>query len=351
MKFSTLAAIGFAATAIAGSANAQSIQCGTEYTVVAGDYLSRIAKRAYNDPAAYTLLYSRNAKAIGSNPGRIYPGLVLSIPCLDDNTATKVARAEPTVSSTPTTGDQNYRIVVYGGWVPFLDSSEDDGGMLTLITRRSFEETASKPTVKFDFVSDPSFTLDPLIVDHAYDLTIGITKPDCGSLDELGEEAKFRCTALAWSDPIYEEVIAYYSLNGTERYNSHPEIFGKRVCRPHGFITAAMDKAGVKEPAVTMVRPAGPVDCIKALLDGEVDFAVLATDVAESAAKEVDAEDALQMQDALNHVSTVHTVTAIDHPQADEMLTVFNQGLSVLKESGEWFEIVRTKMLAHRQKS
>ena len=58
------------------------IQAGTNYTVQAGDTLSSIAQRAYNDSsqAAYMVIYNANKGVIGSNPNLIRPGQVLHIP-------------------------------------------------------------------------------------------------------------------------------------------------------------------------------------------------------------------------------------------------------------------------------
>lgn len=50
------------------------------YTVVSGDCLWNIAKKFYGSGSQYTKIYEANKKTIGSNPNRIYPGQVLTIP-------------------------------------------------------------------------------------------------------------------------------------------------------------------------------------------------------------------------------------------------------------------------------
>jgi nucleoid-associated protein YgaU len=49
------------------------------YTVVAGDSLSRIAKRRYGKGSMWKLIYEANRDKI-ENPDLIYPGQVLRIP-------------------------------------------------------------------------------------------------------------------------------------------------------------------------------------------------------------------------------------------------------------------------------
>ena len=49
------------------------------YTVVAGDSLSKIAKREYGEAKKWRQIYEANRDKI-KNPGLIYPGQVLTIP-------------------------------------------------------------------------------------------------------------------------------------------------------------------------------------------------------------------------------------------------------------------------------
>ena len=52
---------------------------GKSYTVVAGDSLSKIAKREYGDANAWNRIYEANRDII-KNPDLIYPGQTLKIP-------------------------------------------------------------------------------------------------------------------------------------------------------------------------------------------------------------------------------------------------------------------------------
>lgn len=51
----------------------------TFYTVVAGDSLSKIAKKHYGDAMKYPLIFEANRPML-SDPNKIYPGQVLRIP-------------------------------------------------------------------------------------------------------------------------------------------------------------------------------------------------------------------------------------------------------------------------------
>ena len=50
------------------------------YTVRPGDKIYDIAKKYYGDVADYRKIYEANKKLIGSNPNRIKPGMVLTLP-------------------------------------------------------------------------------------------------------------------------------------------------------------------------------------------------------------------------------------------------------------------------------
>lgn len=50
------------------------------YTVVKGDCLWTIAKKFYGNGSKYSVIYNANKSVIGTNPNRIYPGQILTIP-------------------------------------------------------------------------------------------------------------------------------------------------------------------------------------------------------------------------------------------------------------------------------
>ena len=61
------------------SAGTSGATAGKRYTVVAGDSLSRIAKREYGDANAWKRIYEANRDTI-KDPDLIYPGQTLEIP-------------------------------------------------------------------------------------------------------------------------------------------------------------------------------------------------------------------------------------------------------------------------------
>ena len=63
----------------AAQPDAANTPAGKRYTVVAGDSLSKIAKREYGDASAWHRIYEANREII-KDPDLIYPGQTLQIP-------------------------------------------------------------------------------------------------------------------------------------------------------------------------------------------------------------------------------------------------------------------------------
>lgn len=53
------------------------------YTVVAGDSLSKIAKKFYGNANSWKVIFDANQAVVGPNPNLIKPGQVLTIPELE----------------------------------------------------------------------------------------------------------------------------------------------------------------------------------------------------------------------------------------------------------------------------
>lgn len=69
--------------------------CGT-HTVVKGDSLRQIAKANYGSPTDYRYIFEENRAALGISPHSIPTGIILSLPCRDGFTATKIVVPRPT---------------------------------------------------------------------------------------------------------------------------------------------------------------------------------------------------------------------------------------------------------------
>lgn len=343
------------AFAPAPEAEAQSIGCGTTYTVVAGDSLSAIARRAYGNPREFTTIYNANSSVIGRNPTIIEIGMQLAIPCIGDQAppqpTVEVVRPKPTTEALPAPEQGKIRLVTGDDWAPFTNESHPTGGLAVEVTNVALQVADGKPDFKIDFINDWGAHLRPLISDHAYDFSLVWFRPNCDVIDRLGDESKFRCNNLDFSDPIFQQIVGYYSRAGERAPGTHSGLFGKKICRPAGYATFMLEEVNLVEPNITMVRPTGTVDCFEALLSGEADVVVLASDVAEGAIAKLGARDQVLFLDDLSQVATMHAVIAKTHPRGEQLLNTLNSGLDKIKRSGEWFRIISRHMSEHRSKT
>ncbi|MEO0905179.1 MAG: LysM peptidoglycan-binding domain-containing protein, partial [Pseudomonadota bacterium] len=271
----------------AAAASAQSISCGQDYTVQSGDFLSSIAQQAYGNTGSFNLIYSANADVIGPNPGLINVGDVLFIPCLDGDLGQSAANASAirnvqTTEQLPAPAeDKPIRVLTATGWAPFMDEDQAQGGLLTEIINLALENADGNPDYQIDFINDDGAHLNPLIVDHAYDISIGWSQPNCDIIDKLEDESQFRCNNLDFSAPLYEEVLGYYSASSDPVFADHAELIGKRICRAEAFTLAPLEEVELVAPVVTIVRAPTAADCINFVLDGQADVALVAVDVAD----------------------------------------------------------------------
>jgi polar amino acid transport system substrate-binding protein len=331
---------------------AQSIKCGEPYKIVRGDSLNQIAWRAYAGAVSFQFIYSANSGSIGADPSFIQEGATLSIPCLDDVTPstanTSVLRTASTTKALPPPKPRQIRFVVGSDWAPFTNEDQAQGGMMTEVTNVAMSLADGKPSYKIDFINDWGAHLQPLITDHAYDFSLVWFRPNCALVDKLGDGSKFRCNNLDWSQPMFEQVIGYYTRVDQPRPATHSDLFGRHICRPSGYSTFMMEEVDLVEPNIKFTREGMTTGCFEGLVSGKYDAVVLAADVAEGAIAKIGAKDKVKFQDHLSQVATMHAVIAKTNPRAKEYLATLDSGITKLKESGEWFRIITRQMAEHR---
>ncbi|WP_340109293.1 LysM peptidoglycan-binding domain-containing protein [Pikeienuella sp. HZG-20] len=402
----------FAAGLLAASAPfaaADTPVCGQPYTVARGDTLQKIAAEVYGPEASYYPLYKVNRAVIGRDSSLIEVGMVLRIPCPDPEadgaeapsalpSAPEPTPTEPDAREEPPMGGpapapmpgaalddapldgaasagsdapegaeapapesaaapappapaRPLLILAATGWAPFLDSALPGGGMIAEILSAALSREIGEDGFRIDFINDRAAHLRPLLADHAYDLSIAWLRPDCGRAATLAAAEAARCAQLAWSAPLFEQVVGYYTRAAEAAPATHAALRGRRFCRPAGFSTFMMDEAGLTPPAIALKTPATAEACFAMLLDNEVDVVVVATPVADQALSRLSAHDEVAEQPQLAAAATLHAVSAADNPRADAALARIDEGLRRIREDGTWLEIVRRGLTAHARRS
>lgn len=329
------------------TANAQSIQCGSRYTIQSGDTLSLLAQRTYGNPRAFTFIYTANSSVIGPNPSLIKVGSRLDIPCLDEQvpSAAPVLQEARGVERLPFPNQRQIRVLTGTDWAPFTDEDQEQGGMLVEMVNVALSKSDSQPEYKIDFVNDWGAHLTPLLTDHAYDLSIAWYQPNCDVIDQLGEDNQFRCNNFNWSEPIYEQIMGYYIRSSDPVPQSYAEMKGKTICRPAGYSLFFLEEDELTEK---LEQPVQVADCMRGLHDGSYDVVVLAPEVAEVAMNELGVTDKTFYLEKLAKVLPIGAVISKNHPDGDSILREFNTAMQQIKSSGEWFRIVLRHLQEHK---
>ncbi|MBD3625947.1 MAG: transporter substrate-binding domain-containing protein [Rhodobacteraceae bacterium] len=346
MRVSTLILAAILSGGPVATAAAQDVVCGEIYSVQRGDTLHRISRRAYGNDDGWRLIFSVNREIIGANPSLIEIGQPLTIPCLEKEvaeptTGTETIRRETTAEPLPPPLKGGIRFVTASDWAPFSSEEQEQGGMMTEVVNAAMSKVRPAGDYQIDFINDWGAHLQPLLTDNAYDFGFPWFRPNCDVIEKLGEGSKFRCNNLFWSEPIYEQIIGFYTTTEFDTPLSHSDLFGSRLCRPEGYSIFMLEERDLVAPNVTLMMPVDPSDCFDALLAGDADVVALAEDVARGIISDLDGGDRVVKQDALDAIATLHVVISKNNPNAQAYLELLNEGINELKDSGEWFEIVR----------
>ena len=336
--------------------------CGKSYTVVKGDTLSGIAKRAYGKDRRWRAIYYANRKLIGEDPTFIYPGQDFSIPC-----NTKIARppaeekkkkkqvaaaaVQPATTAVPVSS--KIRLLTADDYRPFTDRALPAGGMITDIVNTALasqQQDASGPEFDVSWVNDWSAHLNPLLVNRAFDMGFPWFRPNCERYDELDDPAKFRCDNLHFSQPVFEILVRFFIKQGSDfRFASDNDIVGKRLCRPTGYFTFDLDDNGrnwVKNDKVTLLRPQSVDECFQLLDRNEVDAVVLNEFTGRAAVTKAQLTDRVEVVEKPVSVLNLHVIIAKTHPMAEAYLQIVNQALERIRDSGVYAQIVENHLSA-----
>lgn len=341
LAMAVAAAAGFT-TLTAGQVQAQE-QCST-YTVVRGDTLSGIASAA-DVRGGFRVLFDANSNVLAS-PNLLEVGQVLTIPCADGSLPTSAApvvaasTAPAPVTSAPA---RALRIATGSDYAPFSDEDLPGGGMITRMVDRSMQ--LGNPDQEFDivFVNDWGSHLETLLPIGAIDMAFPWFRPDCSRVENLGPASASRCNDFNHSDPFYEIIVDFYTLNGSEYANaqSTDDLMGARICRPEAWFMFDLEAAQLVEPNITYVTTVAQNGCFQLLKDGEVDVVTYDALPAEEDIRSAGMEDAVATLEPLRGTVSSHIFVSKNNAFANEALPIINAGLEQLRLSGEWFTIVR----------
>jgi polar amino acid transport system substrate-binding protein len=214
--------------------------------------------------------------------------------------------------------------------------------MLTDVVSRALGHSAADRTFRVSFIGDWALHLDVLLPDGAFDLGYPWFKPDCTRLELLSPPMQRRCTDYHWSQPLHELVVGYFVRAGgpVEGTVDPADLVGLTFCRPRGYYTFDLEQRGLGVPAVTLVTPEEPGDCLRALINGEVDVVPLSVTLVEGEIGRLGLAGQVAELPELADILTLHVLSHRSNPFGRTYLTLINRGLREMRDTGEWFQVV-----------
>ncbi len=353
VKSATAASIiGMSFAIIGTGAAAQS--CGGVYTVKSGDSLSLIADSQYKDVGKWSAIYQSNVGTIGNDPQRISVGMQLNLTCIDglplglqggvDVEAVTEASAPLAVPLGNAATRSKINLLTADDYKPFTDRSLPNGGMYTEIVQATMDAAAPQEGYAIHWVNDWSAHHEPLLANALLDLGFPWFKPDCDADPET-----YRCANLVFSDPVFEvlSVMLVQSSSGFA-YNTDADMQGRTLCRPAGYSTFIFDQDGrnwLKDGDITLEMPGTIDDCFRMLTAGEVDGLVLNEFTGRQKIKDLGLDGQVQVATGLPiAIDGLFIVAHKSHPQAQELMVLVNDGLSQIKQNGEYQRVIDEHM-------
>lgn len=344
-----------------GASAAVAQTCGGNYTVKGGDSLSLIADSLYKDAKKWTAIHQGNVGKIGSNPDSIRVGQTLRLACigglplgLEGGTVQAAATSTSDTAVVQTSSSasaavqvaataRKIKLVTADDYAPFTDRKLPGGGLITEVVDSAMKNNPSVNDFGIYVVNDWSSHLDPLLTDAVMDLAYPWYKPDCKAMPD-----NWRCQNLHFSEPMFEIlVLLFTSKDRPFSFNSDADMAGKTLCRPKGFFTHDLEGNGrlwLTNGTVKLKQPITMANCFEMLQSGEVDAVAINEFSGRTAIKDLELGDKVNVLPKPLSIEGLHVVVGKSHPQADEMLTLINDGLGSLKASGDYQRIIDSHM-------
>ncbi len=324
----------------------------TTYTVKEGDSLGSIAQAAYGS-YDYQMIFNANRNALAANPNSLPVGLQLILPCEDgrlsaDQELSAIIEAETAKAEANAPANQEYapplKFITSNDWMPFTDESLTGGGIFVRMATTAMQRGGNARDYKISYVNDWMSHIEVLLPSSAFDVSIAWESPDCTRLDALGEFSVKMCTEFDFSLPIYETAYAFNTLVDSKYAEAREfsDYAGAKICRPEAWPIGDLEVEGLVEPLVSYVHPKSPLECAEMLLKGEVDLYSIEAETATKNFEELKAADQIVVNPALATFISYHFLASKNNPRGREYLDMLNAGITEMRESGEWYDILAT---------
>ncbi|GGE37319.1 hypothetical protein [Actibacterium pelagium] len=239
-------------------------------------------------------------------------------------------------------------LVTGNDFAPYTDESLPGGGLFTQLVETAIARAAPDMEYRLFVINDWGSHVEDLLPANIFDAGFPWTRPNCEVEVTLSETDKFRCENFVFSDPYYEVVNGYYTLNDSSYSNAfkYTQFDGARICRPASYSLAPLTTAGLTEPTITLSRPEMALDCFRELAAGNVDVVSMGSKAAWEAIEKLELTSEIVENPNLAHIDTLNVMIHKSNPEVTNYMRMLNAGLQIMRDSGEWYHIVSTGLKA-----
>lgn len=315
---------------------ANSIACGEDYTVQAGETASGIASKAFGRGIRRQLFVNALIHRHGQTPPA---GTVIAIPCASEDgldlpkdywSAANFQLADIMVH---TAGYDHANIGSTRGAHALFDALLE--GML----REGLLSASYKALSTQDYATYRPFPSSQ----GSYDVSFPWLKSDCAGQQEAWRRNGQLCTGVLWSDPLFEVTSSLYFEVGNDA-NLSTDLGGLSICVADESRSAVV-QSGLLDADAFEVTSGSASRCLADLRSGAVAAAIVPDIVAASDMRKNSGAPALISAPGLAFSDMVHAVVDNKNPNARRILKRLNDGLAKTRDSGEWYDTVHAQLI------
>lgn len=336
-------------------AAAQGVPQGEPYTVRDGDTIFDIGQRAYDRPRTQYLCQV-NRRVVGPDCNKLQPGMVIQIPRITPPPPPNGGEGQEAGNSPLITGNTVVAFLTGDDFAPFVDQEYPYSMFTKLLEEANFSWNGRPAKVYYTKIWTPHIK-ELLLERKAFEVGFPWYKPDCSFFDELREDGKLRCQYFHFSSFKYSVGFGFYSLpeNDLSPGNIEQQLEGKRVCRPGGYFTFDLVKAGLiggsetQQDLVTLIQPdEGLEECFRLLRNGGVDFVTANTVTSDATIAELDASgEFVNNPGVIASTQSLHFIVPKWVREGSALLAELDSALRKLEESGKADEIIERALVAY----
>ena len=202
--------------------------------------------------------------------------------------------------------------------------------MVTELVNAALENTPHPVPYAITWDDNWSTHLFPQLDGKKFDMGFPWLRPNCEE-DRENE----RCANFHFSDPLVELLILVFTrTDNAFAFESDEDIHGKTLCRPEGYFTHDLDRAGrewLKKGLITLVQAANPDACFELLMKGEVDGVTLNEFLGWTKINDLGLKGAVEPLRRPLSIEGLHVLISKKHWRGTTHLYRFNAGLEELK--------------------